>query len=237
MDAILQLAADTWEPQQPHHEEERNFPIAYGAALLLCEPPQIDDGYVSSIGKIFSQTDDYDVKQMLLRALVRNGSASAKQRVLKLALKRGNPPHHRLAAEALCLEQQGVDASLAAEIPDKQLLTRTAFVALPLTLVIGACASNSQVLATAQSLSAKPDRRALLLPLAVNAVARDQALARAIIELLPAATASALTNMLSGAGKLSLDDLDELGDVRTLQAVKPWLSAYMKGVEERQSKL
>jgi hypothetical protein len=129
------------------------------------------------------------------------------------------------------LEQQCVDAALAAEIPDKQLLVRTASVALPLTLVLGACADNSQVLAAARSLAAKRDRRVLLIPLAIKAVARDHALARAIIELLPATTASALTNTPSGTGKLSPEDLDELGDVRTLQAVKPWLSAFIKGAE------
>ena len=231
MDAILQLAADTWEPQQAYHEQDRYFPIAHGAANLLCEPPQIDDRYVSGIGKIFSQTDDEDVKLMLLRALVRNGSADARKRVLNLALKTGNPPHHRLAAVALSLEQQCVDTALAAEIPDKQLLVRTAAVALPLTLVVGACADHSQVLAAARSLAAKPDRRALLIPLAIKAIARDHALAQAIIELLPATAASALSNTLSGSGELCSEDIDGLGDVRTLQVVKPWLSAVMKGAE------
>lgn len=231
MDAILQLAADTWEPEQAHHEQERYFPIAHGAAHLLCEPPQIDDRYVSDIGKLFAQTDDHDLKLTLLRALVRNGSADARKRILNLALKTGNPPHHRLAAAALSLEQQSVDAALAAEIPVKQLLLRTASVALPLTLVVGACADNSHVLTAARSLAAKPNRRALLVPLAIAAASRDHALAPEIIELLPAGTASALTSLLSGTGKFSLEDLDELGDVRTLQEVKPWLSSFMKGAE------
>lgn len=228
MDAILQLAADTWESQQAYYEQERYFPIAHGAAQLLCEPPQIDDRYISEIGKVFFETDDHDVKLMLMRALVRNGSADARKRVLKFALKTGKPPHHRLAAVALSLENQFVDAALAAEIPDKQLLVRTAPVALPLTLVVGASADNSRVLAAAQSLAAKQERRALLIPLALAAFARDRALAHDIIELLPARTASALINTLNGAGKLSKEDLDGLGDVRTLETVKPWLSALMK---------
>ncbi|MET4261813.1 hypothetical protein ABIC09_006784 [Bradyrhizobium sp. S3.12.5] len=231
MDAILQLAADTWESQQAHYEQERYFPIAHGAAQLLCEPPQIDDRYISDIGKVFFDTDDYDVKLMLMRALVRNGSAEARKRVLRVALKTGKPPHHRLAAEALSLEQQCVNAALAAEIPDKQLLVRTAPVALPLTLVVGASADNSRVLAAAQSLAAKQERRALLIPLALAAFARDRASAHEIIELLPARAATALTNTLNGAGKLSQEDLDGLGDVRTLETVKPWLSALMKGAE------
>lgn len=232
MDALLKLAADTWEPQQPRHEEERNFSIAHGAAHLLCQPPQIDDQYVSEIGKILFQTKDHDVKLMLLRALVRNGSSDARKRVLKLALKSGNPPHHRLAAEALCLEQHCVDKELAAEIPDKQLLVRTALVALPLTLVVGACASNPQILATARSLAANPDRRVMIVLLAIKAFVRDHALARAIIELLPATTASVLTNTLGGSGKISPEDLDGLGDVRTLQAVKSCLSTFMKEAED-----
>ncbi|RXH42738.1 hypothetical protein [Bradyrhizobium zhanjiangense] len=231
MDAILKLAADTWEPRQPQHEEERDFRIAYGAAYLLSQPPQIGDEYVSEIGKILFQTEDRDVKLMLLRALVRNGSSDARKRVLKLALKTGNPPHHRLAAEALCLEQQYVDAALAAAISDKQLLVWAAPVALPLTVVVGACADRPQVVAAAQSLAAKPDRRVLLIPLAITAFARDRELAQAIIELLPATTGSALSDMLRGSGKLSLEDLDYLADVRTLQVVKPWLSAVMKGAE------
>ncbi len=231
MDAILQLATDTWEPAQAYYEQERNFPIAHGAAHLLCEPPQIDDRYISDIGKIFFNTDDHDVKLMLMRALIHNGSADAKRRVLKLALKTGNPPHHRLAAVALSLEQQCVDAALAAEIPDKQLLVRPAPVALPLTLVIGACAENSRVIAAARSLAAKQERRALLIPLTIAAFARDRALAHEIMELLPAGAATALTNTLNGVGKFSQEDLDGLGDVRTLETVKPWLSALMKGAE------
>jgi len=231
IDAILQLAADTWEPQQAYYEQERNFPIAHGAAHLLCEPPQINDRYVPDIGKIFFQTDDHDVKLMLMRALIRNGSADARKRVLMLALKTGNPPHHRLAAEALSLEQRCVDATLAAEIPDNKLLVRAAPVALPLTLVVGASADNSRVLAAARSLAAKPDRRVLLIPLAIVAIARDHTLGRAIIELLPTRTASALTKTLNGAGKLSKEDLDGLGDVRTLETVKPWLSAIMERAE------
>jgi hypothetical protein len=231
MDATLKLAADTWEPQQPHHEEERNFRIAYGAAYLLSQPPQIDDQYVSEIGKILFQTEDHDVKLMLLRALVRNGSTGARKKVLKLALKTGNPPHHRLAAEALYLEQACVDTALAAAVSNKQLLVRAAAVALPLTLVVGACADRPQVVAAAQSLAAKPDRRVLLIPLAIMAFARDRELAQAIIELLPATTGSALSDMLCGSCKLSLEDIDHLGDVRTLQVAKPWLSAVMKGAE------
>lgn len=227
MDAILQLAADTWEPQQAYYEQQRDFPIAHRAALLLCEPPQIDDQHVTAIGKIFFETDDLDVKRMLMRAIVRNGSLEAKKRVLRFALKTERPPHHQLAAEALFLERQFVDETLAAAITDEHLLGRRALVALPLAVVVATRTDRSRALAAVKSLAAKPERRALLIPMAIGVADQDRKLADEIMAFLPAHAALVLSRILSGEGKLSQHDLDGLGDVRTLEAVKQGLSNFM----------
>ncbi|WP_448044363.1 nSTAND3 domain-containing NTPase [Bradyrhizobium liaoningense] len=227
MDAILQLAADTWEPQQAYYEQQRDFPIAHRAALLLCEPPQIDDQHITAIGKIFFETDDLDVKRMLMRAIVRNGSHEAKKKVLSFALKTGRPPHHQLAAEALFLERQFVDETLAAEITDEHLLVRRASVALPLAVVVATRADRSRAIAAVKSLAAKPERRVLLIPMAIGVADHDRDLADSILAFLPTHAALALSRIFSGEGTLSQDDLDGLGDVRTLEAVKQGLSNFM----------
>lgn len=49
---------------------------------------------------------------------------------------------------------------------------------------------------------------------------------------MPAKTASALANTLNGTGELSPDELDRLGDVRTLRAMKPWPPAFMRRAEQ-----
>ncbi|SDI63674.1 hypothetical protein [Bradyrhizobium ottawaense] len=233
MDAILQLASDTWSAEQRYHEEVADYPIAQGAAVLLWNPPQINDKYISVIGKLFQQTADHDVKLALTRALVRNGSDEARKRVLRYALKTGNPPHHRLAAEALFQERQFVDAALAAEITDDQLLLRTAPVAFPLTLVVGACADTSRVISAAKELAAKQERRALLIPLAIAAAGREGSLAEQIMKLLPTKTADALSQTLEGTGKLSAEDLNGLGDVRTTETVKTGLSVFFENAKDK----
>jgi hypothetical protein len=173
------------------------------------------------------------VKLALLRALVRNGSNEARKRVLRHALKTGNPPHHRLAADALFQERQFVDAALAAEITDDQLLLRTAPVAFSLTLLVGACAENSRVIAAAKALAAKPERRVLLLPLAIAAEGRKDALVEKILKLLPRNTAAVISRLLAGEAKLSADDLIELGDVRTTETVKARLSAFFEDTKSK----
>jgi hypothetical protein len=232
MDAILQLASDTWTRQQIRYGDDADFPIAQGAAELLCGPPKIDDKYIDAIGKLFQQTADVDVKLALVRALVCNGSDEARKRVLRYALKTGNPPHHKLAADALFHERQFVDAALAAEITDNQLLLRTATVAFPLTLLVGACAEHSRVVAAAKALAAKPERRVLLIPLAIAAADRESKLAEQILKLLPKNTAEAVSQALLGTTKLSADDLNELGDVRMTETVRARLSAFFEDAKK-----
>jgi hypothetical protein len=190
MGAILQLASDTWTPQQVYYGEDAHYPIAQSAAELLSDAPQIDDTYVSAIGKVFQETSDNDVKLALMRALVRNGSDDARRRVMRYALRTGNPPHHKIAAEALVDEYRCVDEALAAEVTDEQLVLRAAGVAYQLVLLVGLCAEPARVLAAAKAIAAKPERRALLLPLAIVLVRRDEALADEVKKFLPKKMAS-----------------------------------------------
>ncbi|MHC2672774.1 hypothetical protein ACVI1J_004937 [Bradyrhizobium diazoefficiens] len=219
MSAILQLAQDTWTPDQVHYGEEAHFPIAQSAAELLWEPPQLDDAYISTIGGIFHKSSDHDVKLALMQALVRNGTDEARRRVMREALRTGNPPHHRLAAEALVKEHAQVDAALASEITDDHLLLKAAAVSYQLTLVAGLCADVGRVSAVAKTLAAKPERRAFLLPLALAAIDRDENLVEEIKSFLPQSIAANFRDALGGTAKLSRCELRAMGDVRTVEVV------------------
>jgi hypothetical protein len=218
-EVLLQLAADTWSPQRRYYGEEADYPIAQGAAELLCEPPLIDDRHVTPLYNIVRKTRDLDVARTLLTALVRNASNESRQRVMRLALRTGAPPLHRLAAQALVRASDHVDAFLAGQISDEQLARRPAYIAFPMAFVVGACAEPERALAAAQALASNPTRRALLVPLWLAVSGRDEVLATKIATLLPNGLAEALIAARGGGTKLPRDALDEFGDVRVVQEV------------------
>jgi hypothetical protein len=94
-------------------------------------------------------------------------------------------------------------------------------------VVVATRADRSRALAAVKTLAAKPERRALLIPMTIGVADQDRKLADEIMAFLPAHTALVLSRILSGEGKLSEHDLDGLGDVRTLEAVKQGLSNFM----------
>lgn len=228
IEALLQLAADTWSTQRHYYNEEANYPIAQRAAELLCEPPAIDDRYVTPLGDIIRKTKDWDVARTLLTALVRNASNESRQRVMRLALRTGAPPLHRLAAEALMHASDHVDAVLAGQISDEQLARRPAYIAFPMAFVVGACAEPDRAFAAAQALAANPTRRALLIPLWLAVLGRDKALATKIATLLPNGLVEALSAAGNSGTKLARDALDEFGDVRVVQEVLSRLSSLFE---------
>ncbi len=218
-DTLLVLAADTWTDLHHYYGEEARYPIARRAADILCESVQMDDQQASAMLEICRNTSDTSVARTLLAALVRNGSVESQQKVMSLALKTGAPPQHRLASEALFQEYRYVPAALAGQISDQQLLRRAASIAVPMALLVGACAESERVLKATQAVAADSTRRALLVPLWFATHDSREALSREIARMLPQAIYEALLIAVSDGPKLARNSLESLGDFRVTEQV------------------
>jgi hypothetical protein len=135
-----------------------------------------------------------------------------------------NPPHHKIAAEALVDEYRYVDEALAAKVTDEQLTLRAAGVSYQFALLIGLCAEPARVVSAAKAIAAKPERRALLLPLALVLTTRAESLANEVKKFLPEKMAADLANALDGKAMLSRSELNGLGDIRTVETVRSQLA-------------
>jgi hypothetical protein len=216
---LIRLSADTWSSGFQPYEGKAYFTVAQQAANALLQWLHIDDTSAAAILEVSKQTADHDVARTLLSSLVRNGTDDARQRVMSLALNTGNPPRHRLAAEALVQESSQVSESLAEQIADGQLLHRAPGVAIPLARVVGACASAQRISTAARALSADSRRQALLIPMWFGARKQRAALAKAVIARLPSELGSLLQAAAEGATKLPRGALESLGDLRVTEEI------------------
>jgi hypothetical protein len=219
VDALLVLAADDWSPLATHYGQDSDYPIAQGAAGLLAEPPELPPRVFDQTIEISTKTEDSDVRGGLLTALARNGGAAGVTRVCDIAVSRENAPLSAAASWALFRGHEKVDQTTAARLTVAQVTRRGAAIAVPMAMVVGACGSEDQVLATAQALSADGNRKALLLPLAFGASAQGAELCEKVVTLLPQQQVALVRAALNDGRKLTRDVLDDLGDVRIVQEV------------------
>lgn len=220
---IIELTADTWDNSRRRYNEEASFPIAQKAADLLLETENLDDSLYKSFGKIIKETEDTSVKFRLLQALVRNGSDLAREKVMRLALKTGSPPLHRLAAEALLYESSFVDDTLASVITDEHLRHQATSVACYLSMLVGTTASPTRVIEAAQAISVTADRCALLVPLSLGASFRDEALAAHVLRCLPEPLPTVVSEAIAERVPMAATALDDIGDVRVIASIKATL--------------
>lgn len=217
---LLELAADTWSNSRRQYNEDASFPIAQEAAKLLMEEPILEDSLHATFSRIIKETADTGVKLKLMQALVRNGTDLAREKILRLALKTGKPPLHRLAATALLLEHAFLSEQVVSEVSDEHLRLQAAPVACQLTMLVGACATPARVIEAAQALAVDPDRRALLVLLSLAASFRDKDLAAQVRQFLPGPLVPAVADAIAEMRPFKSDALNEVGDVRVLAAIK-----------------
>ncbi|HEY7507310.1 MAG TPA: hypothetical protein VH621_06850, partial [Nitrososphaera sp.] len=228
LDSLVALAADEWNSSS-HHEEEPNFPIAQAAAKLLLEGPHtVDADLRKRLGVIVQKSADSDVKLLLLRVMVRRGTPDTKKKVTQIATGRAAGSLPRLTSKALVSEAEHVDAASLAEISDDILRTRSAMVSCLLTLLLALKASEERTLSAAQSLSADPDRKALLIMLLLGVPDHQEELGNKILALIPEAARDTVVIALSGGEKMTQNILDTLGDVRIITAMKPWIKDFIQ---------
>jgi hypothetical protein len=228
-EALIDLTFDTWTPDQHHHEYAVRYPIAEKAAKLLLAQASLNNDAYKRVIESLQKTDNNDVRLTLLRSMVKHGSPSHRDMVVKIAIGEGKPTYQRLSAEALYFQNDDVEDRQLDLIADEDVATVSPAVACWLVLIFTARSSNTRILQLARSLAINPDRTVLitLIYLATLNVDRDQ-LNAAIGELLPANHRSTLNEIFGSGDTLKVDHLDDLGDVQTVEEVKSFIRAFIK---------
>jgi hypothetical protein len=216
---LLCLAADESSNIGYYYDSRAHFPIAREAAQVLLATPHLDSRAEKTIEQLVDSSNDEVLVRELLAVLVSNCEPASRKRVVELALQTGSPPLHRLAAWALWEKAEYVEPGLAESIADSQLMTRAPVIAALFALLMGARASLARVQTIAIALSLERHRRALLVPLWLGATAQETEVSNAVASLLPE-TVRGMLSRLADTYKLPANSLDELGEVRVVEAIR-----------------
>jgi hypothetical protein len=219
LEALVILAGDVWSPQSQYYGQEADYPIAQEAAKILAEPPGLPETLFDPLIEVATKTNDSDVQREVLTAIAKNSTAAGLAKVFELALSREHLRRSISANWALFRAGEKIDATAAAQITIEQVTTRSALPSVPMVMTIGARGAPDQVNATANALSTRPKRKALLLPLAFMAQDQDSSLTEMILNMLPVDRANAIRAAMAGGPKLARDAIDDLGDVRIVEEV------------------
>ncbi|MAJ09866.1 MAG: hypothetical protein CMK04_13520 [Ponticaulis sp.] len=227
--ALIDLTSDTWTPDHRYHEHTVDYPIAEKAARILLDQSHLPDGAYARIVSSLKKTENSSVKLLLLRAMVRFGSPSRQKKMIEIATNDGAPPHPFLAAQALVVEQEYVELSLLDSISDQVIATVRPRLACWLALLIANHPDDERIMTLAKSLAANKDRRVVLALLCiVVAEYQERNLAEPIGDLLSQQIREVLFEVLRSRDASDLGALDNLGDVRTVEAVKDLVRAFLE---------
>jgi energy-coupling factor transporter ATP-binding protein EcfA2 len=217
--ALLELTKDTWSKHGEYYYDDGDvdYPIAVESARCIRDQYKVDDQYVDTIIEIAKLSADTDVGRALLSAVIRKQSDAQTGKVIELAL--GNiAPLHRVAAGALMHDAKYLSLTAADRLTAKNLVEKIPHVAVPLTFVVGASSSPQLVISVAQTLAVSTSRKALLVPLLIGTLERENLSAK-VADLLPLKLTDALGKALDNNVKMSRDILNELGDVRIVERI------------------
>ncbi len=125
------------------------------------------------------------------------------------------------AAAAVARAQRKVPADALKRSDVRWLSKSNNYLAAQTAEAVGSVSDEEQVRATAKALALSEGKRVLLIPLAIGSERHSAELAKQVLNLLPPDHPAGL---ILDASKLPLahDALDQLGDVRTVEAVH-WL--------------
>lgn len=227
-EVIMTLLNDKWSDSDGYNYENPDYPVAVEAAnALLSNGRKVNAELRTRLGRSIRDSEDTQVKLLLIRVMVRHGDEETLGRVLSMASGSGSPPLHRLSAQALFLERESVSAALVDAIQDTHLNGRPPENACYLCLLLGARGSEDRVLLAAGELASNPDRRAMLTVIALGAVERD-GLPEQVLKLLPKMEGEAIASALTGGDKISPEIIDGLADIRVATELKKrWLKDYL----------
>lgn len=228
-DVLIDLTFDTWTSDYRHHEYTVDYPIAEKAAELLLDQTDLTDDAYAQIVSSLKKTDNRQVMLLLLRAMVRLGAPLRQSKLINIAIADGGPPYPLLAAQALLYEQDNVESGQFDGITDEVIASVRPLLACWLVLLIAFLPNDDRIITLAKSLAANKDRRVILALLCfIMADSPERNLVEPIGDLLPREAREALFQIIRSRDVSDLSIMDNLGDVRTVEAVKKLTHVFLE---------
>jgi hypothetical protein len=228
-DALIDLTFDTWTPDEHHHGYTVSYPIADKAADLLLEQSGLTEDQYQNVVNSLKKTDNDDVRLTLLQIMVRHGSQTRRDKIVKIAVGEGRPTYQSLSAKALFFERNHVESRQIDYIKTDRIAAVSPTVACWLVLLLTENASDARNLQLATELATNPDRAVLLAVLFLVTVgAEREAINHGVGDLLDEDVCKSLHATHQTRNPDQLDYLDELGSVQMVETVKSLFRMILK---------
>lgn len=217
--ALVQLCKDTWSYNSLPDGEDQHYPLAQDAARVLATLQSVPSGLTVAIVAATLETDDRAVADVLLDFLVERGGEDALREVTNIVFRRRPNWASVQAASAIARAERKLPADAFMRATQLWLSKSNSYLVTRAVEALGRVADSTQILATADTLTSNPSRRVLLIPLALGAHRQSADLADQVLGKLPG-DHPATQIFVPPKAPLHHDALDQLGDVRTVEAVR-----------------
>lgn len=225
---LVKLSYDTWTPDHHHQRSEVSYPIAEGAVDILREEESLGDDVYRKLIKSLNASDNKRVRLQLLRTMVRHGSPSRQENLIKIAIGEGRPTLQRLTSQALFLESGSLVDGHHSLVDDATLTEVSPEVCIWICLLMLGVAPTDRLLQVAQLLASNASRRVFVALLYLfYSHLRGGVGNEAIAGLLPKKIRDDLKKILETGSTDNLSCLDDLGDVRSVELIKDSLRSWI----------
>lgn len=225
---LVQLCEDTWSHHSVPKGEDQNYPIAQAAAKALSTLSTVPSELTGPIVEAALETDDLSVTALLFALLTDHGDDDALNEVVNQVFTFRPNWASVEAAAALTRTRRTLASGALARADERWFMKSNRYLAATAAEAVGNCADQSQIIATAATLATREDRRVLLIPLAIGAERQSSELAEQVLSKLPPGHLAA--NILDASKHpLPHDTLDDLGDVRTVNAIHELVGGRLAG--------
>lgn len=219
---LLALSRDQWSKHASYGPNDGSYPIARDAVAAIGELGPISRPTAEHLIETAIGTDDLRLLHDIMELLARQGGAEVQQRLFEIAVTPGRGWVRKAASDALFAAHAEIGEAVLALIEPKWLLTRAAPVAANLAALLGLRGEEKPVIAAAEALAEKPERRALIALLGRAAAEHSASVAEKCIRLLPNGH-PAKGWALREIDRLSEDELADIADPRLAAEILKWM--------------
>ncbi|MGT2476603.1 nSTAND3 domain-containing NTPase [Paraburkholderia terrae] len=220
---LVALTEDRWSSWSGNpNNDVVEHPIAYAAAQALSRYQSIPAHATTELIEVAKGTQDHRVSAKLLETLAANGGYRAREAILELAISPGRVEIRIAAAIALLMSATRIEDALNTAIQPRHLTDLPEKVSSVLTAIVGLRGDEAAFRASATHLFHSRGRKVFLIVLGFAARNQSCKLTETVANLLPKGHPSIALMNAKDKGRVSRQELDDLGDVEPVRAVL-WL--------------
>jgi hypothetical protein len=219
---LLGLSRDQWSKHASYGPNDGAYPIAREAVAGIGELGPISRPTADHLIETAIGTDDLRLLHDIMELVARQGGAEVQQRLFEIAVTPGRGWVREAASDALFAAHAEIGDDVLALIEPKWLLTRAAPVAANLVALLGLRGKEKPVIAAAEALAGKPERRALIALLGRAAAEHSAAIAEKCIRLLPSGH-PARRWAQGEIDRLTEEELADVADPRLAAEIMKWM--------------